>query len=134
MSTRDRFYTKYVSEIESDAPGTYTNCKEILEELGIKHATEQDYINIRYVCECVSRRSAHLVSCALAVLMNKMDEPNVTVGIDGSVYRFHPHYHNLMMEKITALVKPGIKFNIMLSEDGSGRGAALVAAVASKYR
>lgn len=34
LFTRGRFYTKYVSEIESDAPGTYVNCKEILEELG----------------------------------------------------------------------------------------------------
>lgn len=34
LFTRGRFYTKYVSEIESDAPGTYANCKEILEELG----------------------------------------------------------------------------------------------------
>lgn len=34
LFTRGRFYTKYVSEIESDAPGTYANTKEILEELG----------------------------------------------------------------------------------------------------
>lgn len=34
LSTRARFYTKYVSEIESEPPGTYANCKEILEELG----------------------------------------------------------------------------------------------------
>lgn len=34
LFSRGRFYTKYVSEIESDSPGTYANCKEILEELG----------------------------------------------------------------------------------------------------
>lgn len=34
LFSRGRFYTKYVSEIESEPPGTYTNCKEILEELG----------------------------------------------------------------------------------------------------
>lgn len=34
LFTRSRFYTKYVSEIESEPPGTYTSCKEILEELG----------------------------------------------------------------------------------------------------
>lgn len=31
---RKRFYTKYVSEIESDEPGLFTNQKQILEELG----------------------------------------------------------------------------------------------------
>lgn len=28
------FYTKYVSEIESDKAGDYTSCMEVLEELG----------------------------------------------------------------------------------------------------
>uniref|UniRef100_V5G402 Phosphotransferase n=1 Tax=Anoplophora glabripennis TaxID=217634 RepID=V5G402_ANOGL len=129
---RGRFYTKYVSEIESDPPGVFNNLREICEELGLKHASEQDYINIRYICECISRRSAHLVSAGLATLLNKIGEKKVTIGIDGSVYRFHPHFHNLMMEKIKELCDPSIEFDLMLSEDGSGRGAALVAAVAAR--
>lgn len=38
-----------------------------------------------------------------------------------------------MYSKIRALVHDHIKFDLMLSEDGSGRGAALVAAVASRH-
>ncbi|XP_023938418.1 hexokinase type 2 isoform X3 [Bicyclus anynana] len=131
---RGNFYTKYVSEIESDKPGDYTSCMEVLEELGLSHATEADMAGVRHVCECVSRRAAHLVSAGIATLLNKMAEPRVTVGIDGSVYRFHPHFHTLMCEKIAQLVRPGIQFDLMLSEDGSGRGAALVAAVACRER
>ena len=37
-----------------------------------------------------------------------------------------------MEKKITELLNPGLTFNLMLSEDGSGKGAALVAAVATK--
>ena len=37
-----------------------------------------------------------------------------------------------MMTRIRQYVKPEIQFDLMLSEDGSGRGAALVAAVASR--
>jgi hexokinase len=37
-----------------------------------------------------------------------------------------------MYAKIRELIHPHIQFDIMLSEDGSGRGAALVAAVASR--
>ncbi|XP_041979692.1 hexokinase type 2 isoform X2 [Aricia agestis] len=131
---RGSFYTKYVSEIESDKPGDYTNCMDILEELGLSHATEADMAGVRHVCECVSRRAAHLVSAGMATLLNKMAEPRVTIGIDGSVYRFHPHFHSLMCEKIAQLANPGIVFDLMLSEDGSGRGAALVAAVACRER
>uniref|UniRef100_A0A182SY59 Phosphotransferase n=1 Tax=Anopheles maculatus TaxID=74869 RepID=A0A182SY59_9DIPT len=129
---RGQFFTKYVSEIESDKPGTYYNCREVLEELGLEHATDEDCANVRYICECVSSRAAHLVSAGIAALINKMDETSVTVGVDGSVYRFHPKFHDLMVQKIRQFVKPHISFDLMLSEDGSGRGAALVAAVACR--
>ncbi|XP_044258381.1 hexokinase type 2-like [Tribolium madens] len=132
LFTRGKFYTKYVSEIEDAPPGEITSCREILEEMGIYHATDQDCINVRYVCECVSKRAADLASTGIATLLNKMNESKVTVAIDGSVYRYHPHFHDLMMKTISALVNPGITFDLMLSEDGSGRGAALVAAVACR--
>ncbi|XP_043218952.1 hexokinase type 2-like isoform X1 [Amphibalanus amphitrite] len=132
LAEKGSFYTKYVTEVESDAPGDYTNCRMVLEELGLDNATDEDCENVRYVCEVVSRRAAFLVGTGLAVLLNKMNRPSVTVGVDGSVYRYHPHVHRLMCEQINQLINPGIQFELMLSEDGSGRGAALVAAVASR--
>ncbi|CAG0885823.1 unnamed protein product [Cyprideis torosa] len=132
LMEKDRFYTKYISEIEGDKKGDYHNARLVLEELGLDDATNEDCENMRYVCECVSRRAAFLVSAGIATLLNRMGRPSTMVAVDGSVYRFHPHVHNLMMMKIGELVNPGIKFDLMLSEDGSGRGAALVAAVACR--
>ncbi|XP_049786128.1 hexokinase type 2-like [Schistocerca cancellata] len=129
---RGGFFTKYVSEIESDKPGSYTNVKRIMNELGLPHATEQDFIDFRHMCEAVSSRAGVMVSASMATLLNKMGFEQATIGIDGSLYRFHPGFADLMTRKISQLVKPGIKFKLMLSEDGSGRGAALVAAVASR--
>lgn len=79
LRTRGQFLTKYVSEIESDEPGTLTNCMKVMQYLGLHHATRQDCINVRYICECVSRRAADLVSAGIAALINKIDEPSVTV-------------------------------------------------------
>ena len=45
----------------------------------------------------------------VATLLNKMNRPDVVVAIDGSLYRFHPHFHDLMMDKLEVLVNPGIK-------------------------
>lgn len=132
IKNRGKFFTKYVSEIENDPKGKYTNCREVLAELGLRNVSDQDCENVRYVCSLVSRRAAHLASAGIATLLNKIGENNVTVGIDGSVYRFHPHFHDLMTAKISEL--QNYKFDLMLSEDGSGRGAALVAAVASQNR
>lgn len=87
----------------SDPKGRYTNCREILAELGLRNVSDQDCENVRYVCSVVSRRAAHLVSAGIAALLNKMGEDNVTVGVDGSVYRFHPHVHDLMTAKIKEL-------------------------------
>lgn len=88
----------------SEKQGVHTACRTVLKKLNLDHASEQDCVNIRYVCECVSRRAAHLVSAGVATLLNKMKIPSVTVGVDGSVYRFHPFFHDLMMEKIAQLV------------------------------
>ncbi|XP_076295829.1 hexokinase A isoform X2 [Lasioglossum baleicum] len=132
LKKRGKFFTKYVSEIENDPKGKYTNCRDVLAELGMRNVSDQDCENVRYVCSVVSRRAAHLASAGIATLLNKMGENNVTVGIDGSVYRFHPHFHDVMTEKIRQL--QSYKFDLMLSEDGSGRGAALVAAVAAGKR
>ncbi|CAK9795727.1 Hexokinase type 2 [Anthophora plagiata] len=92
LKKRGKFFTKYVSEIENDAKGKYTNCREVLAELGVRNVSDQDCENVR----------------------------------------FHPYFHDLMTEKINQL--QNYKFDLMLSEDGSGRGAALVAAVAASHR
>ena len=47
----------------------------------------------------------------------------------GSVFRYHPHFPNIMKSRISQLMGIEYKFDLMLSTDGSGRGAALVAAV-----
>ncbi|KAL8615422.1 hypothetical protein ACOMHN_036242 [Nucella lapillus] len=131
MATRGRFYTKYVSEIESDDPETFQTTKQIFEELEVDTVTEQDCKLVRHVCTLVSKRAAFLAAAGVACLLNKMKRPEVTVGVDGSLYRFHPFFHDLMIKK-TKVLAPGIRFKFMLSEDGSGKGAALVAAVANR--
>nr|KAG5700615.1 hypothetical protein BaRGS_015445 [Batillaria attramentaria] len=133
MATRGRFYTKYVSEIEGDDVDSFKTTKQIFEELEIINVSEQDCRLARHVCSLVSRRAAFLSSAGVACLLQKMKRKDVTVGVDGSLYRFHPFFHDLMMEKIRVLA-PGVRFKLMLSHDGSGKGAALVAAVANRIR
>ncbi|CAG9769173.1 unnamed protein product [Ceutorhynchus assimilis] len=131
---KDVFTSEMISEIESDPVGTFSKTKKILHELGVKNPSVQDMYNFRYICQTVSRRSAHLVSTSICALIEKMGEPHVVVAIDGSVYKHHPHFDRVMREKIKELIAPGFTFDLMLSEDGSGRGAALVAAVAARKK
>jgi hexokinase len=128
------FLTKYISMIESDHKNSFDETRNVMNLLGLEHATDLDLNNVKLVCARVSTRAAFLVSAAVATILNKIKRPHTTVGVDGSVYKCHPHFHDLMEKKIEELTIPDYKFDLMLSEDGSGRGAALVAAVSERSR
>ncbi|XP_037945281.1 hexokinase type 2 [Teleopsis dalmanni] len=129
------FKTEMLSRIEADTFPDFTNTKNILKELfGSEKVNIEDCQKLRFMCECVAQRAANLVAVGLAGLVNRINEPNVVIGVDGSVYKHHPKFDAYMRVTMRKFVTPGIKFDIMLSEDGSGRGAALVAAVASRQK
>uniref|UniRef100_A0A224Z0B0 Phosphotransferase n=1 Tax=Rhipicephalus zambeziensis TaxID=60191 RepID=A0A224Z0B0_9ACAR len=133
MKTPYLFKTKYISQIESDPRGVYEEAHSVMVKMDMV-GTDEDCECLKLICARVSSRAAHLVSAAAATILNKMKRPHTTVGVDGSVYRYHPRFHDLMEAKIAELANPQYKFDLMLSEDGSGRGAALVAAVAVRTK
>lgn len=119
----DSFKTEFISRIEEkDEKECYYTVRSVLYSLGYNNISDEDCLIVRFICECVSTRSIHLVASAISVLLLKIGEENVTVGIDGSLYRFHPHYHRKLTNKIRELIPKNYKFELMLSEDGSGRG------------
>lgn len=68
----------------------------------------QDCINVRYICKTICRRSASLLSAAVATIVNRMAVRHVTVAYDGGVYKKHPKYKEHLREKIKGLVNPEI--------------------------
>ncbi|KAK6731415.1 hypothetical protein RB195_007717 [Necator americanus] len=138
ISQRGCFPTKYVSEIESELleqeDRTFQRTCQILEDIGVENVSSADCANVAYVCSLISTRAAYMTAAGIATLLNRMQRPHVTVGVDGSVYRFHPSFPRLLDEKIDQLIEGDIEYQLMLSEDGSGRGAALVAAVATRMK
>jgi len=94
---------------------------------------QDDVIIVKYLCHLVSDRSAILVSICLASLLQRMNRPETTVAIDGSLFKHHPRLKALM-EHYTSEMAPGKNFRLMLAEDGSGKGAGLVAAIARRLQ
>ncbi|XP_064551485.1 hexokinase type 2 [Drosophila montana] len=129
---KGNFDTSFITEIESDQPGSHRNAAMVMDRLGIRTNNEKDLDCLRLICETISTRSAKLAACGLVCLINKMNVKDLTIGIDGSVYRYHPNYHTLLTESMNMLLAGSVKFELALSEDGSGRGAALIAAVCAK--
>ncbi|KAH8278790.1 hypothetical protein KR018_009479 [Drosophila ironensis] len=130
LQRRWGFDTAYLSDIESDRPGEYRNCCKVLNEVGLRGSDDSDKLALRRICEAVTTRSAKLCACGLVTLINKMSINEVVVGIDGSVYKYHPKYHDLLCSYMKTLLRPGVRFELTTAEDGSGKGAALVAATA----
>ncbi|KAI6222844.1 hypothetical protein M3Y99_01488700 [Aphelenchoides fujianensis] len=128
------FPTKFVSEIGVELQQDEEHHSlQILEEIGCEQVTPTDCYNVAFVCTAAINRAAHLCAAGVAALLRRMGRPYTTVGVDGSVFRFHPTFAYELESKIDDLLgDENLDFQLLLSEDGSGKGAALVAAVASR--
>ena len=93
LRKKDVFLTRHISEIEADEVGDYTSCLSVLTELGLARLVcPSDCALLKYIAQSVAIRAAVLAAAGVAALLNKMGRRNVTVGMDGSLYKFHPHF------------------------------------------
>ncbi|XP_059339379.1 hexokinase-3 isoform X2 [Ammospiza nelsoni] len=135
LQTKDIFKTKFLSTIELNGLAL-RQIRTILNELELD-ASFEDCVLMREVCQTVSLRAAQLCAAGLAAVVEKMresrgvDQLSVTVGVDGTLYKLHPCFSNNLQMTLKDLA-PKCNVTFMLSEDGSGKGAALVAAVADR--
>uniref|UniRef100_A0A8C9SXF1 Phosphotransferase n=1 Tax=Scleropages formosus TaxID=113540 RepID=A0A8C9SXF1_SCLFO len=135
LRTKGSFDTRYVSQIESDS-GDRKHIYNILTTLGLL-PSERDCDIVRLACESVSTRAAHMCAAGLAGVINRMRERRsqedlkITVGVDGSVYKLHPCFQD-KFHRVVRDLTPHCDITFLQSEEGSGRGAALVSAVACK--
>lgn len=65
LYTKGSFYTKYVSEIETDSGVTFRHTKAVLEQMGLDRPTYEDCAIVQYVCKLVSRRAAQLAAAGI---------------------------------------------------------------------
>ncbi|XP_020017144.2 hexokinase HKDC1 [Castor canadensis] len=137
LRTRGIFETKFLSQIESDRLALL-QVRRILQQLGLD-STCEDSIVVKEVCGAVSRRAAQLCGAGLAAIVEKRREDQglehlkITVGVDGTLYKLHPHFSRVLQETVKELA-PRCDVGFMLSEDGSGKGAALITAVAKRLQ
>ncbi|OPJ84737.1 putative hexokinase HKDC1 [Patagioenas fasciata monilis] len=135
LRKRGIFETKFLSQIESDRLALL-QVRRILQQLGLD-STCDDSIIVKEVCGAVSKRAAQLCGAGLAAIVEKKRENRgvehlqITVGVDGTLYKLHPHFSRVLRETVKELA-PQCDVTFMLSEDGSGKGAALITAVAKR--
>ncbi|EMP28571.1 Glucokinase [Chelonia mydas] len=135
LKTRGSFETRFVSQIESDADDRKQTYNILTSFELLPSLTDCDIV--RMACESVSTRAAQMCSAGLAGVINRMRESRseerlkITVGVDGSVYKLHPSFKDQFHATVRQLT-PGCDITFLQSEEASGRGAALISAVACK--
>uniref|UniRef100_A0A8C4E1A0 Hexokinase-2 n=1 Tax=Dicentrarchus labrax TaxID=13489 RepID=A0A8C4E1A0_DICLA len=138
LKTRGIFETKFLSQIERDRLAM-RQVRSILQHLGLTSSTCDDSVLVKEVCSVVARRAAQLCGAGLAAVVDKirqnrnLNQLSITVGVDGTLYKTHPHFSSIMQETLQDLA-PQCRVTFQKSEDGSGKGAALITAVACRMK
>lgn len=126
----DSFGTNLVSTIEEGDKPDIGVISGVLKEFDL-NPSEQDCALVREACSAVTVRAARLSAAGIVAAVRKMGrEKGCTVAIDGTLFKKHPKLSGVMKQTISELV-PGNSINLVESEDGSGKGAAIIAAIAS---
>jgi hexokinase len=107
-----------------------------LNTLGI-NATKPELELSRRLAELIGTRSARLSACGVAAICKKMDYKSCHVGADGSVFNKYPHFKARGAQALREVLDWGDDVrkdpvDIRPAEDGSGVGAALIAALTLK--
>lgn len=126
----------YPSLIEQDPFENLSETEELLrEKLGIS-TTEPERKLIRVVCELIGTRAARLSVCGIAAVCKKRGYASGHFAADGSVYNKYPLFGKRAAQGLREIFewKDGEedKYVIVPAEDGSGVGAAIIAALTQK--
>ncbi|KAF5740854.1 hexokinase [Tripterygium wilfordii] len=95
------------------------------------------------VCDTIVKRGGRLAGAGIVGILQKMEEDSkgiifskrTVVAMDGGLYEHYPQYRRYLHEAVVELLGMEIARNVVIehSKDGSGIGAALLAASNSKY-
>lgn len=128
--------SSFLSFIEEDPFENLSESHELFQQkLGIT-ATKPELELCRRVAELVGTRAARLSATGVAAICKRKNIESCHVGADGSVFNKYPHFKQRGAQALREILDwpKGKKDPVVLSsaEDGSGVGAALIAALTIK--
>ncbi|CAG8089637.1 unnamed protein product [Penicillium salamii] len=126
----------FLANIEEDPFENLSNTLDLFKsELNIQ-TTEAERVLARRLSELIGTRAARLSACGVAAICTKKNIDSCHVGADGSVFTKYPHFKargaKALQEILDWPANVTDKVDILAAEDGSGVGAALIAALTLK--
>lgn len=126
----------FLSLIEEDPFENLSETRDLFESMLNIQATKPECELARRLAELIGTRAARLSACGVAAICRKKNIESCHVGADGSVFNKYPHFKARGAQALREILDwpTGKRDPIVLSssEDGSGVGAALIAALTIK--
>lgn len=130
-------YLHTTNTLNRDAFENLTDTQHLFQNQLSLQATKPELELCRRLAELIGTRAARLSHCGVAAICKKMDYKSCHVGADGSVFNKYPHFKargaqalREILDWPDSLRKDPV--DMRGAEDGSGVGAALIAALTLK--
>jgi len=127
--------SSFLSMIEEDPFENLSETHELFKKQLSIDTTKPELELIRRLAELVGTRAARISHCGVAALCKMKGWTECHVGADGSVFTRYPHFKQRGAQALREIFGwTGRKdpIEVIPSEDGSGVGAALIAALTQK--
>ncbi|KAB5580172.1 hexokinase-domain-containing protein [Coniochaeta sp. 2T2.1] len=129
--------SSFLSAIEDDSFENLAETYELFQTKLQITPNPQELELIRRTAELIGTRAARLSACGVAAISKKKGYTSCHVGADGSVFNKYPHFKARGAQALREILDWPEKTNpdeedpieILAAEDGSGVGAALIAAL-----
>ncbi|KAK3061373.1 hypothetical protein LTS18_006395 [Coniosporium uncinatum] len=127
----------FLSAIEEDPFENLTDVEDLFhKQLGIT-TTKPERELCRRLAELIGTRAARLSHCGIAAICKKKGYEKCHVGADGSVFNKYPHFKVRGAQALREILDWPKEtrrdpIDVRAAEDGSGVGAALIAALTLK--
>lgn len=101
-------------EFRDGLRGTTILTKDVLTDCGFQNITDHDIEVVQYVSAMISQRAAVLVSITTSDIVKRIYEQDLTIAIDGSVYKKHPRMNGWLNRLIECFNTSGKTVSITL--------------------
>ncbi|KAF2204114.1 putative hexokinase HXK1 [Delitschia confertaspora ATCC 74209] len=131
--------TGFLSQIEDDESTHLTTTRDLFQSTLSLSPSEPEIELVRRLAEVIAMRGARLCACGVAAICKKKRIQKGHVAADGSVANKHPKFKKRWAEAMAEILgweEGRMEDPIVLTsaEDGSGLGAAVIAAMELKRR
>uniref|UniRef100_J3MJ93 Phosphotransferase n=2 Tax=Oryza brachyantha TaxID=4533 RepID=J3MJ93_ORYBR len=135
--------TPHLCAMQQDNSDNLGEVESILcDVIGVSQASLEARRVAVEVADCIIRRGGRLAGAGIVGILEKMENDSkgkifgrrTAVAMDGRLYENYPQYRRYMKEAVVELLGPELSNHIVIehTKDGSGIGAALLAAANSK--